>query len=332
MKDSADAASGDKGLRIAVLFPGALGDFICCLPVLQVLALSGRVDVFARSEFAAVAPAGVVVSSLERAEISRLFTVSGPADKTVQHFFSRYAEVYSWMGIAQAVFVASLQAVTRGRALIFPFRPDSGTRHQAEYFSRCVDDRKSEIPLPSISIRPDAIAWREEFWRRHSLAHRPVLVIAPGSGAIAKNWPEQHFCAVAEWWRDHVRGIVVVLVGPVEEERGGFMELSSFGLTVRELDLARVAALLDGSSLYLGNDSGITHLAAAVGTPTVALFGPSDPRQWAPRGRKVTMLSRHEECLTYDRTLTHHRCLSGLGPTAVISALAQLMESPTLTR
>ncbi len=107
------------------------------------------------------------------------------------------------------------------------------------------------IPLPSISIRPEAIAWREAFWQRHSLTHGRVLVIAPGSGAVAKNWPENHFSAVAEWWRDRMNGSVVVLVGPVEEERGGFTALGSHGLTLHNLDLAKAAALLAGSSLYL---------------------------------------------------------------------------------
>ena len=336
IKDSSIRASITESSRFGVLFPGALGDFICCLPALQVLARSAPVEVFTRSEFAAIAPEGVVVRSLERPEISCLFTAGGAADVTVDRFFARYTAVYSWTGIAQAVFVASLQAVTRGRARIFRFRPDDGARHQTEYYFHCVHDTQSDVPLLDISIRPEAIAWREEFWRRYSLMHRPVLVVAPGSGTFAKNWPEKHFCAVAEWWRDCARGVVVVLVGPVEEERGGFTELSTYGLTARNLDLTKTTALLEGSSVYLGNDSGITHLAAATGTHTLALFGPSDPRQWAPRGQNVSILSRHQECLTRDGTVanrrTSHRCLSGLDPAAVINSLAQIMGKPTLTR
>ncbi|MEA2658254.1 MAG: hypothetical protein QOF64_839 [Candidatus Binatota bacterium] len=333
---SAEVSPIVESSRLGVLFPGALGDFICCLPALQVLARSGRVEVFARSEFAAIAPDGIVVRSLERAEISRLFTTTAAADEAVYHFFAEYSAVYSWMGISQAVFVASLQAVTQGRARIFPFRSADASRHQAEYYFGCLHGSGTEIPLPSISICPEAIAWREAFFQRYSLTHRRVLVIAPGSGAVAKNWPENHFSAVAEWWRDRMNGSVVVLVGPVEEERGGFTALSSHGLTLHNLDLAKAAALLEGSSLYIGNDSGITHLAAATSTQTVALFGPSDPRQWAPRGRKVSILSRHEECLTRDRTvansLTPHQCLSGLESAAVIRTLAQVMGCTTLTR
>ncbi len=55
-------------------------------------------------------------------------------------------------------------------------------------------------------------------------------------------------------------------------------------------DLGELANWLAGARVYIGNDSGITHLAAAVGTPTVALFGPTDPELWGPRGERVSCL------------------------------------------
>ena len=76
-------------------------------------------------------------------------------------------------------------------------------------------------------------------------------------------------------------------VGPVEEERGGVDRLSRHCVTVSGLRLAQLAALIAGSDLYLGNDSGVSHLAAAVSVRTVALFGPSDIEQWSPRGTRV---------------------------------------------
>ena len=88
-------------------------------------------------------------------------------------------------------------------------------------------------------LAAEASAWREKFWQKHSLGRRLVLVIAPGSGDRAKNWPERYFSAVAGWWRDQMKGVVIVLVGPVEEERGGFTELSAYGPTVGNLELAR---------------------------------------------------------------------------------------------
>lgn len=330
MKDSLDGASAARHSRLAVLFPGALGDFICCLPALQVLARDAVLDVFGRSEFAAIAPDGIIVQSSERAEISRLFALDGATDQAVQGFFAGYETVYSWTGFGHENFVASLMTATRQRARIFPFRPAKGAHHQAEYYFRCIHGSGKEMPLPAVSIGADAMAWQKEYWRKHDLNRAPVLAIAPGSGSVAKNWPENHFCAVADWWRGRVGGQVVVLLGPVEEERGGFAALSSCALIARDLNLSQAAALLAAGSLYLGNDSGITHLAAATGTPTVAVFGPSDPRQWAPRGNRVTIVNRHEECLTMDvvpAAVAPHRCLSELDPEAVISVLGRVCDA-----
>jgi ADP-heptose:LPS heptosyltransferase len=161
-------------------------------------------------------------------------------------------------------------------------------------------------------------------------------VIAPGSGAREKNWPEDCFGAVADWWRERIHGAVIVLIGVVEEERGLSLRLQNAGVIACGLDLAQAAALLAACDLFLGNDSGITHLAAASGTRTVALFGPSSPRQWAPRGARVMVLSRNENCAPCDVTTmkgcAHRRCLTGLGADRVIAALAQLPEVATLTR
>ena len=249
---SAEVSPIVESSRLGVLFPGALGDFICCLPALQVLARSGRVEVFARSEFAAIAPDGIVVRSLERAEISRLFTATAAADEAVYHFFAEYAAVYSWMGIRQAVFVrraaGSNPRACADFSLPFGRRLDATRRIIILVVFMAQDPQSHCRQFQFVPKRSRGAKRSGEHTR---LTHGRVLVIAPGSGARAKNWPENHFSAVAEWWRDRMNGSVVVLVGPVEEERGGFTALGSHGLTSHNLDLAKAAALLEGSSLSL---------------------------------------------------------------------------------
>jgi ADP-heptose:LPS heptosyltransferase len=336
MKTAPSSSLITKSRRLCVLFPGALGDFICCLPALQMLTRKAEVDVFARSEFAGIAPDRVTVRSLERPEITNLFAADDAVDERARSLFGNYSVVYSWMGSAQPDFVCRLRAAFGGRAQIFPFRPTDARYHQAEYYIRCLHGGDPIIPDPFLSLRQEAIAWREGFRTRHALAHRPVLVIAPGSGAREKNWGEDNFIAIAEWWRDRTNGAVVVLIGPVEEERGVSARLRNVGVLGRGLDLAQAAALLAGGDVYVGNDSGITHLAAASGIRTVALFGPSDASQWAPRGAKVTVLSRNEACspcgIATMKSCVHRRCLAGLDAAQVIAVLAQLPEVATLTR
>lgn len=101
-------------------------------------------------------------------------------------------------------------------------------------------------------------------------------VIHPFSGSAKKNWPLEKF-----------RGLASRLekVMPVSWLRG--REDPPLPGAVERNDLYDVACWLARARLYIGNDSGITHLAAAVGTPVLALFGPTDPRVWAPRGSNV---------------------------------------------
>lgn len=321
--------------RALVLFPGALGDFVCFLPALRALAQAASVDLFARSEFADLVPESVRVRSLERYEINRLFVCGAAAEDKLRVFFSRYAAVYSWMGSGQQQFIRQLQDLCQGRAHIFPFQPELSGRHQSEYYLTCIHCR--DAPVPQISLKPQAVAWNAAYWARHSLEGSQVLIVAPGSGAKEKNWPLSFFAAVIGWWRDQIRGAAVVVLGPVEEERGGLETILLPGCKVaRGLSLAELAAVIARSDLYLGNDSGVTHMAAALGIPTVALFGPSDVQRWRPQGKRVRILKHEIECAPCSvaamRSCGHRSCLRALKPAEVIGQLHALREQSRLDK
>lgn len=121
------------------------------------------------------------------------------------------------------------------------------------------------------------------------------LVIHPFSGSAKKNWPIERFRELARRLDCEVRWSA----GP-EEPLDGAMRFD---------DLYELARWLRSARLYIGNDSGITHLAAAVGTPVIALFGPTDPAIWAPRGANVTVVSTAQpgepmEAIGVERVLT----------------------------
>jgi len=317
--------------RVCVLFPGALGDFICFLPALYELTKSNSVDLLARSDFAAIAPHGVRVLSLERFEVRQLFMDDGAHDQRVSQFFAAYTAIYSWFASQQPVFVDQLQTVAPGRAQIFPFRPDPLPGHQADYYLACLNGAPREASTPLVALRGDAQLWCDAFRQRAGIGNEPLLIVAPGSGAREKNWPEAHFLQVVHWWRDRLGGKAVVVAGPVEMERGGYEQLSSSCVIASGLDLAQLAALLACGDLYIGNDSGVSHLAAAVGCRTVALFGPSNERQWAPRGPRVTILSRMLNGLPCAGAQSQPSCpdradLAELTPAQVIQELSKLPE------
>jgi ADP-heptose:LPS heptosyltransferase len=161
----------------------------------------------------------------------------------------------------------------------------------------------------------------------------PFLAVAPGSGHPCKNWPLPHYYEAtrALAWQHGLR--VIWLAGPAEEAilpylRG--LAAAQDHLLLTGLPLTAVAAVLARCLLYLGGDSGLTHLATAVGMPGVlALFGPTDPRVWAPQGKGVRILqapcppapcagARKIDC-------PEPRCLQDLTPDQVLTAAAAML-------
>ena len=324
--------------KILVLFPGALGDFICFLPALDALARDGEVDLFARTEYADLVPPRIRTRSLERYEISRLFVAGAEQEERLERFFGSYSSVYSWMGSGRRDFVSRLEMLCGGRLRIFPFRPEDSRVPVVDYFLSCLGvERPRELP-PYIPVRAEASAWSKDFWRRSGLQGRKVLVLTPGSGAREKNWPLEFFPEVVEWWKRKFTGESIVVLGPVEEELGRSGKNWKQMRVVGGLDLAKLAALIRRCDLYLGNDSGVTHLASALGVETVALFGPTDPLQWAPYGNRTTVITQNVECSPCStqvmKICSHRKCLTTLSAAQVIGRvekfLAKTQESGAL--
>jgi ADP-heptose:LPS heptosyltransferase len=278
------------------------------------------------------------VHSLECYLIHRLFVPQSGQAEELRCFFGTYAAIFSWMGSQQSTFIEELYSVSQGRARVFPFQPPSMSMHQADYYLACVVGNPSRAAaFQEIPLNPEAVAWAERYWQQHELIDKPVLALAPGSGAREKNWPDAFFRLVADWWRQRTSGTIVVVLGPVEEERGIERPLTEGAIAARHLSLSRLAALLARADLYLGNDSGVSHLAAALNVVSVVLFGPSNVKQWVPRGKSVTVLSQEVECtpcaVSVMKKCAHRTCLTTLKPEYVCRELDRLVEENlTLTR
>lgn len=117
-----------------------------------------------------------------------------------------------------------------------------------------------------------------------------TAAIAPGSGSPEKNWPSERFGELACLLQE--AGMCVVwIIGPAEKKTVRSADLRAGRRVWESLPLPSLAAALSRCRIYAGNDSGVTHLAAACGCPTVALFGASDPVVWSPRGRRVRVVT-----------------------------------------
>jgi len=124
--------------------------------------------------------------------------------------------------------------------------------------------------------------------------HSKPILIHPGSGGRRKVWPLRNWHGLLDWVGRETSFRVLLSIGPADRYPDAFSRaMTDAGVSVVSgLPLIRLSALLSYCRLYIGSDSGVSHLAAAVGIPTIAVFGPTDPRVWAPQGKDVMVLRR----------------------------------------
>ncbi len=164
---------------------------------------------------------------------------------------------------------------------------------------------------------------------------RPLLTVAPGSGHPKKNWPLSHYFEItrALAWEHGLHA--VWLAGLAETSWLPYLQglAESQGQSLLAgFPLRKVAQVLARSHLYIGGDSGITHLAAAAGARRVlAIFGPSDPKVWAPFGSHVTVLSGPGDCAPCARgreiSCPEPQCLLDLAPQEVLGIASSLLAT-----
>ncbi len=261
-------------MRTLIVHTGGIGDFLLTCPALACLAQDGPIELLGYPERLALAVAGGLAESahsLDHADFSSVF--SAPSAR-LHAFLSRFQRAIVWMrdtGEIQCAFRNCGVSDVR----CFPGLPPEGwEQHASVYYAQCIGCQ----PAPD---------WKLNFGRTDpddpsNPANPSFIVVHPGSGSARKNWPMAHFTTVAAYLGQQGHTVRWCL-GPAEEP----LEIPAMAERLDASSLVELALILQQAALYIGNDSGITHLAAAAGCPTVAIFGPTDPRVWAPRGGHV---------------------------------------------
>ena len=161
------------------------------------------------------------------------------------------------------------------------------------------------------------------------LSERPIVAVHPGRGRLQKLWTISGFATVADWLA--ARDYQVVFVGGAGESHRtsdiiALVHHQTYNL-VGSLSLGELMALFEMSSLFLGNDSGPMHLAAAMGTPVVALFGYADEARWGPRSEKSIVLRGEGRCQDCSKKeCKDPKCINTLSSEAVKSAIETLLQ------
>lgn len=265
--------------------PGALGDAIVTVPALESLAAAGaRVAAVGHGAFRLAADCGLAADSIafDDARLLRLFAEGGACE-----LFAGFELAIAYTRGADPLLAENLRRSGVGRVVCWPASPEAGV-HIADHLLGALD-AAGIAPATRRPSLPPQDGWVESAraWLAASGVRGAFVAVHPGSGGRAKRWPAERFAELCR----ALPCRAVWLLGPAEAEDVEAIELGrSVGVVARELPLATLAGLLATCNAYVGNDSGVTHLAAAVGAPTVAVFGPTDPAVWAPRGRQVEVV------------------------------------------
>jgi heptosyltransferase-3 len=242
--------------RSLIIRPGGIGDCILALPALEhVTAEAEYTEIWVPRAVAPLIRFGHWVRAISSTGIDLLGIADLPPDPALIEHLSSFDRIVSWYGANRAEFRARVPAE------FHPALPPPDFRgFAADFFLQQVGAAPGSLPRISVP----------------AAQRRDTLVIHPFSGGRAKNWPLDRFRAAAA-----ASSSAVEWCAGAEEELDG---------AIRFENLFDLAVWLGGAAVYLGNDSGITHLAAAVGIPTLAVFTVSDPQVWAPRGSHVDVL------------------------------------------
>lgn len=275
------------------LFPGSLGDFVCLLPALEVLKAAAQTRTIAVAvrgqpiELAWRIPWISRVLSLDNRLFASLFSSSTTPSTEAAQLFSSVQEVVSWFGHHSPEVQLTLQQFVSGNVRSFAFFRGQGQLHACQYYLRCLDS--TEMRCPSLVVKAEDKKWLARYWSLHGWrVSSRILIMHPGSGGKKKRWASEGFIQVARWWKTRADRQVVILLGPAEEWEDD--EWRQEGIVENSLSLWQLGVLLSRADLYVGNDSGVSHLAGALGARGVVLFGPTAPEQWRPLGGALTVI------------------------------------------
>jgi len=304
--------------RGLIMQPGAIGDCILTLPLAAFMkdALRlGGIDLLGHTEYLGIFPGRSCIDgvrSIDSMDLHRLFARPeafelGDPDPLITAF-SDYAWIATFLGEPDGNFEQNLIFTANcshsSEVLTLSLKPPKDFNEHVIDFHIGQLVTQSGLSVPSRPVQTDGCFIRAtqadvEIGRRLLTeagvqpGSRPVA-IHPGSGGPRKCWCIANFLAIAaELASEGVE--VVFLLGPAESDRFGDTairsRISRVGQCLRGLSLAEVLALLSCVDGFIGNDSGITHLAAAMGVRTLAVFGPTNPSVYRPVGPEVTVFS-----------------------------------------
>ena len=316
---------------VFILHPGGFGDLLLAVPAIQALRerfpshqflLCGQDE---PAEF--LADCGLVDRwlSAQSTACTALFGGAAPDDAFLRDWLCRCDLAIAWTQDDAGTLAATLKDCGAADVMVeSPFASRLSSVHQSERFLEIVGGQSCQVSRAPLTV-PNTVREQAEAYLAGLGAsrQRPLAMIHPGSGS-------RHKCVTPAVLLPVFEGLEaegmqpLLLDGPTDHEmvQRFLVHLGRHPILVGGLSIRLLAGVLSQLDFFLGHDSGVTHLAALLGTPTVALFGPTEPARWAPRGRAVMVIREKPcRCASWDavRNCIEKPCLE-LSPAAILAA------------
>lgn len=287
--------------KILVIRGGAIGDFILTLPAIAALRRqfpSAHIEVLGYPHIVQLALAGGLVDRVQFIEARALagfFARHGELAGDLVDYFSEFDLIVSYLYDPDGIFQANVGRCTAGQFIAGPHRPDEqGKLHAAKVYLQPLERLAvfDADPVPRLRVEGEPASPRR-------------LVLHPGSGSEAKNWPEACWGRLVEELIRRTELELLLVGGEAEGERLQRLAAALPPARTRvaqSAPLPQLARMLQNCGAFIGHDSGISHLAAAVGLPGLVLWGGTTEEIWRPPSDKVRIV-RHPgglACITVE--------------------------------
>ena len=277
--------------KILVIRGGAIGDFILTLPAIAALRKQfpeSQLEVLGYPHIIQLALAGGLadrIQSIEARALASFFARHGQLEEELIDYFSEFDLIVSYLYDPDEIFETNVRRCTTAQFIAARHRPDEKAGlHAAKVYLQ---------PLERLAIfDADHVPRLSLYPQLQTLNH---LALHPGSGSEEKNWPESRWVDLLHYLMQST-GLNVLLVGG--EAEGERLQRLAAALppararVAQSVPLADLARLLQRCAAFIGHDSGISHLAAAVGLPGLILWGETAEEVWRPPSERMIVL-RH---------------------------------------
>jgi heptosyltransferase-3 len=276
--------------KILVIRGGAIGDFILTLPALAALRQQfphAHLEVLGYPHIVQLAQAGGLVDRVQPIEargLASFFARAGELPEELRDYFSEFDIIVSYLYDPDEIFQTNIKRCSPGQFIVGPHRPNETDRtHATNVFLKPLERLAifASDPVPRLALGPQPSTLNSQ------------LALHPGSGSERKNWPEAKWADLIEHLLTETTATLLLVGGEAEGERLQKLAaaLPPQRCTVaKSLPLSELAKRLQSCCGFVGHDSGITHLAAALELPCVVLWADTVEEIWRPQGDRVQIV------------------------------------------